>query len=292
MRKINHPHIVKNFALIFLAFALVAMAISCRHHHVRAYQYNINAENISPGCYSLTIDGEYFFYFNEGWLIRVELASKTQDSTFLNIDGDRHVNLLSQREGVSVLSFDKKEQYNESMIKKVDLINLDIEMNPIDTFQFLTIARSHLLVEDFKFVSVYIDRQSKSVSFNDEFSRMLVIENSNWSFRGLLHSAVDPITGLQYKLQASNPNNSAPYFFGNNKNTILLDENAQFMPSQFSIFNGKPIYYTGQQLVFQGKRKNAHWRAETTKEFNPCRRYEKGLFRYDDRGVLYFIELY
>lgn len=277
---------MSKFAFAFLILSISSLNIRCFcPNKSKIIDYNLNLHGLPRNKYALSMDGKSFCFINEkGWLVRIMLESGLRDSVIVVKNRDVCINVLSSKEGFSVLSFDKQSQYMEDAPKNVFLRNYDHNLIPKDSLVFTVPSPSRLLDEDFSFSTMFFVKTRNIVYFNNEFSNLLVVENNSWSFDFQNKTIVDPANGKVYEATLEKREGKNQICLSSNSERIYLP-NVNMAPSQFSVFDNKVVYSNNGNLYWKDKEGLPDWNELVGNSFNPCDRFQNGLFRLN-KGVL------
>ena len=283
---------MSKLTLVFMFFGISVLNYTCISHDKSTIKnYDLNIHGLPQNQYALSCDGNSFCYLNsDGWLVRIILESQVRDSVPLLNDANVYLNLVSRMDGFSILSYSKQNQYNEEVVKNILLRNYNNNLKLTDSIVFLTIKKSHVLDEDFNFSTLFIDKIKNIFYFNTEFSDLLVIENNSWSSDFQTGNIVDFANGILYEAKIKVKNGSNEFWIDSNNDDILLND-AEVIPSQFSVLDNKIVYYGNNNIYWQNKLGSSRWNKIGNKNYNPCNRFEKGIYNVN-KGILSVIFLH
>ena len=112
----------------------------------------------------------------------------------------------------------------------------------------------------------------------------LAVEKGIWSFDYINKAVVDPISGIVYKAAHKIESGNHGFYLSADNESILLPA-ATVIPSQFSVFESKAVYLGNNHLYWKNQKGLSDWSQIGKNGFNPCDRFQKGLYRLD-KGVL------
>jgi hypothetical protein len=278
---------MKKLILAALLPSILNIYILCSQEKSIVSKYEVGVNEIKKNRYALNIDGDLFFYYDKENLIKIDLNDQKIDSVYIRYDSFTYLNLLTRQDGISIISFNKKNQYNVENKKYIYLINFNFDLEPLDTVVFATSQESYLLEEDFNFISLFIDKHQEKFYFNDEFSQMTVAEKDNWLFETQIHTVVDPTSGITYQALKKNAG-----FISSSSNERLFLPDTSVLPTQFSVIKDKVIFQERKNIYYNEWENTAKkWNHASNVIYNPCRRYENGVYHVQN-GTLFLNALF
>jgi len=279
--------LVLGFSLFLILSGLGTGLYQCSAPAVVSKHYLPSCQ-VEPNLYALSFVGDDFYYYRDTHIFKVNVLSGKQDSVQFFTDYSGGLNLIQTSQGVSMLGFDKRSQYDTILEKNVLMYNFNSSLHIVDTFVFRTIPRCYLLDGDFKFVSAYIDRVRGKVYLQDWLARLYTIECNSWPFHHEESASIDLTSGKIYSVEARSIDPKTECFLVSGQERMPMDQRF-CMTSQFSVIQDRVVYYHEGKIYVQNGHSQA-WNSIDSSPINPCRRTKNGAYSFSD-GFLTIVNL-
>ncbi len=282
---------MSNLKLLLFFTTTIILSFLCDREESKIVYYKLPVSNVETNMYTVSIDGKIFCYYTNGWLVRHDLSSQSNDSVYISATNTLHVNVLNSIEGFAVIYFDKNLQYDTNRQKEVVLKHFDVNLNLLDSITLLAPKMGYLLDEDFMFSSILINRLTEKIYLNDIFSNMVILEGKKWLYHWQEYTKIDISNGEIYNIEKNEKSGKNELHFKSSSGYHSLADELHY-PSQFSILEDEIIYFQNRNIYWRSINPSSEWAFVAHNWFNPCKRFNEGLYHFENGtlALLYLIK--
>ena len=270
--KINNS---ENITWALLMLFLISTTFACVQKPIKENITKVSLGSTLSRPYCVDANDEIFYYYDKNQLFRLDFKKNVKDSTLIWNGDSLCVNVVGQKDGVAIISFEKKYQYQEHLEKSIKVLFFDKYLSLIDTMILKTVIPSRLIDEDFNFVNLYYDKANNTLALNSEFGYFYFVEGRSWSFIYQQNIMVDPITGKIYHIKPG-ANNTVEITTTGEINSFNWTAK---MPVQCSVFNGQLMFYSDGRLFFGQLGPSITLSSLNSDGFGPMFRNKNGVFK-------------
>lgn len=237
-------------------------------------EYRISPQNTR---YAISYSERFLFLYNGGSIFQFELPSlKFLDSLAFILEDTYEYCLVGKLNYIGILTFNREGQYDLSAEKEVVLFEFteSLKLNIADTF--LTEKYYHLLTEDFKFVSYFMDTVDgkRNYWFNESYNYLQMVQDNKWISKRLPNSYIDINNGVVYNSEIDS--NNISYLFSPIGKVMIKD--IEFRLNSFSVIDNELVFLNGNGITLL-KLQNGNSFNNLTKKINPVYRSKNHVYQ-------------
>jgi hypothetical protein len=235
-------------------------------------------------AYALSFNATTFWVVHNLCVYAIHTSNMDIDSMSLSDETDVFHALSANSDGVLLLSFDKRTQYDTSKIKYIYVRMFDESLNHIRHDSLLVDKGWYLVEEDFNFPTSYYAPSKDIYYFNFTLGGGARAENGRWKGDIRDQDFVDVLTGDVYSIKAD-----SSICVSSDRDEFITCFPHKYLTKQQSSFDNRIIYADRKNIYLQKKGSDEASRVCTLDiNINPCRRTSRGLYKYEGHDLIVY----
>ena len=281
---------LKFFKILSVALFVATVLWGCGTHKPETIPVKLPVQTLSDGDlqYNMNLEGTLFLSCHRNMLFKYTIPEEQLDSVALPVDERKcYFNIITSRDHIMLLSFDKDSQYDTSKIRHIKVFKFDYKLTCTDVDSFVVGRGIHLLQEDFNFTNYYYDKKDDMYIINDLYGKCIVVKEHIWNNIFFAKKNVDPLSGTLYDF-----NDLYHVFlkkFQNKGSSAYKDIQGV---KQFSVFKNKILCYNNGSILYGSVLDENIFDFLNKDGFNVCRRFENGTYQLTDNNNLLICKVY